>query len=65
MALIAHPEFSKRAILGDWLFCNFVRNKIYVLNETQFQVGLMARYLALPAQAQSSFIIDVQVLFIQ
>jgi len=43
LALIAHLEFLKREILWDWLFCNFVRNKIYVLNKTRFQVGLMAR----------------------
>jgi len=42
LGVIAHLEFSKREILWDWLFCNFVRNKIYVLNETRFQVGLMA-----------------------
>ena len=32
--------------LGGFTFlCNFVRNKIYVLNETRFQVVLMARDL--------------------
>jgi len=40
-------SFFNRAnfIFGICLFCIYVRNTIYVVNETRFHVVLMARYL--------------------
>jgi len=42
---------------GVCLFCNFVRNKISVLNKTRFQVVFMARYLYFLGFRYETFII--------
>jgi hypothetical protein len=47
MSDIAYLQLSKRAdpFTGVCVFCNFVRNRIYVSNETQFKFVLMTRDL--------------------